>query len=144
MKRKLLRIAKIGSAVVCLMLLLHLCGFGHNLIGLWQVDQIELTACDKVGTTTVALQSADVRKFIGCYNLSRYAGEVNAERCDRTFYVCIYLKDGKKIGIVDHDNTRIRITGIGNQSLWADNPILLSAIRNMVDSYDLLWQSWGC
>ena len=144
MKRKLLRIAKIGSAVLCLALLLYLCGFGHNLIGLWQVDRIELTACDKVGTTTVELQDADVRKLIGCYNLSRYAGEVSAEKCDRTFYVCIYLKDGKKIGIVDDDNMRIKITGIGGQSIWADNPIVLRAIKNMVESYDLLWESWGC
>lgn len=144
MKRKLLAVVKIGLAAVGLLLLLYLCGFGHNLIGVCQVDKIELTACDETGIETVELNTSDVRKFITCYNLSCYVGEVSAERCDRTFYVCIFLKDGKQIGVVDHDNKRLKITGIEDQSLWTDNPILLRAIKNMVDDYGLLWTNWGC
>lgn len=143
MKSKWPRIGIIGLAVVGLLLFPFICGFGHNLIGVQQVVKIELTACDEVETATVELKKGDVRKFITCYNLSRYVGEVEAERCDRTFAVCIYLKDGRQIGIVDHDNERMKVTGMEDQSFWIDNTLLLGIIKKMVNECGLLWESWG-
>lgn len=107
MKKNLLRITKLSLCVGCILLLLYACGFGRYLIGTWQVEKIEWTACDKEGTSTVELNENDVRQFVMCFNLSRYVGQVTAERCERTFCLCIHMKDGQKIYIMDHDDERM-------------------------------------
>ena len=144
MKNKLLRIGLAILAVGCLLLILFLCGFGHCWIGVRQVDKIELTAGDEVGTATVELNATEVRKFMLCYHLSRYVGEVNAENCDRIFFVRIYLNDGNQIHIADHINERMKVTGLGSQSVWIDNAVLLGYVKRLTREYDLLWTNLGC
>lgn len=134
MKSKLL-IGIIAFFVACLLLLI--CGFGRNLIAPWKVMKIELSVYDAVGTRvgTAELTSADVSKFIMCYNLSRYAGEKQADRCDRDFYVCIILEDGRQISITDAGNHRITVTGLGDEDFWADNALLFTLIKNLDSRY---------
>ena len=144
MKKNLLRITKLSLCVGCILLLLYACGFGRYLIGTWQVEKIEWTACDKEGTSTVELNENDVRQFVMCFNLSRYVGQVTAERCERTFCLCIHMKDGQKIYIMDHDDERMKVTGLEDQSIWIANPLLFQAVRNLVHDYDLIWDNWGC
>ena len=144
MKKKLRLIVIVGLSVLCLLLLLFVCGFGRSLISVGQVEKIELTACDQVGTATVELKPDEVRKFIICYNLSRYAGPVQTESCDRRFSVCIYLRDGNQIGLVDHDGGRMKVTGTERESYWIDNRLLLNTVQDMIQDYGLIWNSWGC
>ncbi len=144
MKTKLLLIGKIGLVIIGLCLFLFICGFGHYPIGAWQVEKIQLTARDQAATTTVELTHEEIQQFVVYYNLARYAGPVTAEGCERTFYVCIYLKDGRKIGIVDHDDARMKITGIAEQFIWCDNALLLEFIKQLVSDYGLRWEVWGC
>ena len=140
----LLRIFKVGLAIGCIILLLYACGFGRNPISTWQVEKIELTGWNKDGTSTVELNENDVRKFIMRLNLSKTVGQVAAERCERTFSICVHMKDGRRIYIMDHDDERMKVTGFSDQSIWIANSLLLETIKNLVHDYGLVWQSWGC
>lgn len=144
MKRKRFCFLIIAMAVVCLLTGLFACGFGHCLIGMRQVEKMELTACDPVGTSTVELQAEDVQRFIMCYNLSRFAGTVTADRCERTFYVSIHMKDGKQIGITDHDENRLKVTGADRENYWIQNRMLLTYIQDLANDYGLHCANWGC
>ena len=144
MKKKFRLFGSISFAVVCLLLVLFVCGFGRNLISPGQVEKIELTACDQVGTAAVELKPDEVRKFMICYNLSRYEGPVQAESCDRRFSVCIYLRDGNQIGLVDHDDGRMKVTGAERESYWIDNRLLLNTVQDMIQDYGLILDNWGC
>ena len=144
MKTHLLRIGAIILSVVCLLIALLLCGFGQNRIPLRQVEKIELTASDSESTATVELEADDLRQFILCYNLSRYAGPVTADRCERTFFVSVHLKDGRRIGISDHDGARMKVTGMEPESFWIDNILLLRTVQNLIRDNGLLWENWGC
>lgn len=130
--------------ICCILLLLYAIGFGRHWLDHQQVDKIELTAWDQEGTTTVTLNENDLRKFITQFNLSKTAGEVAAERCERTFCICIHMKDGHRIDIMDHDEERMKVTGLTDQSIWICNSLLLATIESFVHDYGLQWQSWGC
>ena len=140
----ILRIFKVILAIGCILLVLYAFGYGHHVIGTGQVEKIELTAWNKGGTSTVELSEKDVRKFIRCFDLSRTVGEVTAERCECTFCICVYMKDGRLIYIMDHDDERIKVTGLSDESIWISNPILLRTIKSLVHDYGLAWKSWGC
>ena len=144
MKTHLLRIGAIILSVVCLLIALLLCGFGQNRIPLRQVEKIELTASNSESTATVELEADDLRQFIMCYNLSRYAGPVTADRCERTFFVSVHLKDGRRIGISDHDGARMKVTGMEPESFWIDNILLLRTVQNLIRDNGLLLENWGC
>ena len=144
MKKRLLRIGTIVLAVACVITGLLLCGFGQNRIPLRQVEKIELTASNSEGTATVELGADDLRQFILCYNLSRYAGPVTADRCERTFFVSVHLKDGRRIGISDHDGARMKVTGVEPESFWIDNVLLLQTVKALVRDNGLLLENWGC
>ena len=144
MKKKFLLFGSISIAVVCLMFILFACGFGRNLMSVGQVEKIEMTACDQVGTATVELNPDEVRQFVISYNCSRYAGPVKVESCDRRFSACIYLRDGEQISVVDHDEGRMKITGTERECYWIDNRLLLNTVQDMVQHYGLIWSTWGC
>jgi hypothetical protein len=144
MKTHLLRIGAIILSVVCLLIALLLCGFGQNRIPLRQVEKIELTASNSESTATVELEADDLRQFILCYNLSRYAGPVTADRCERTFFVSVHLKDGRRIGISDHDGARMKVTGMEPERFWIDNILLLRTVQNLIRDNGLLLENWGC
>lgn len=144
MKKRLLRIGTIVLTVACVITGLLLCGFGRHLISVHQVEIIELTASDSAGTATVELDADALRKFILCYNLSRYAGPVTADRCERTFFVSVHLKDGRRIGISDHDGARMKVTSMDTESFWVDNILLLRTVRNLIHENGLLLEKWGC
>lgn len=144
MKNRLLRIGAMILAVVCLLVALLLCGFGRHLISVRQVKKIELTASEFTGTATVELEADALRKFIICYNLSRYAGPVTADRCERTFFVSVHLKDGRRIGISDHDGARMKVTGMDTESFWIDNILLLRTVQNLIHDNGLILETWGC
>lgn len=141
--RKLLCCTIVAGLILgCVLLLLAFCGFGRNWIPLKHVEKIELTAWDQNGTATVTLNETDLRKFITRFNLSATVGEVAAERCERNFMICIYRNDGHKIYIMDHDEERMKVTGLTDQSIWICNSRLLTTIENLVQDYGLQWQSW--
>ena len=144
MNKRLLRIGTIVLTVACVITGLLLCGFGRHLISVHQVEKIELTASDSAGTATVELDADALRKFIICYNLSRYAGPVNVEHCERTFFVSVHLKDGRRIGISDHDGARMKVTGMDTESFWIDNILLLRTVQNLIHDNGLLLKTWGC
>lgn len=144
MNKRLLRIGAMILSAVCLLVVLLLCGFGRNPLSVHQVKKIELTASESTGTATVELEADALRKFILCYNLSRYAGPVTADRCERTFYVSVHLKDGRRIGISDHDGARMKVTGMDTESFWIDNILLLRTVQNLIHDNGLLLKTWGC
>ena len=144
MNKRLLRIGAMILSAVCLLVVLLLCGFGRNPLSVHQVKKIELTASESTGTATVELEADALRKFIICYNLSRYAGPVNVEHCERTFYVSVRLKDGRRIGISDHDGARMKVTGMDTESFWIDNILLLRTVQNLIHDNGLLLKTWGC
>ena len=144
MKKRFLRIGAIILFTVCLLVALLICGLGRNRISVHQVKKIELTASESTGTATVELEADALRKFIICYNLSRYAGPVNVEHCERTFYVSVRLKDGRRIGISDHDGARMKVTGMDTESFWIDNILLLRTVQNLIHDNGLLLKTWGC
>lgn len=144
MKKRLLRICAMILSAVCLLVALLLCGFGRHLISVHQVEKIELTASDSTGTATVELEADALRKFILCYNLSRYAGPVTADRCEQTFFVSVHLKDGRRIGISDHDGARLKVTGMDTENFWIDNILLLRTVQDLIRDNGLLLKTWGC
>lgn len=138
----ILRILMTILGICGVLLLLYAIGFGRHRIDPKQVGKIELTAWNQDGTTTVTLNEKDLRKFITRFNLSKTVGEVAAERCECTFIICIYRNDGQRIFIMDHDEERMKVTGIAEQSVWISNSLLLTTIENLVQDYGLQWQSW--
>ena len=142
---KILRIAiRIGVAVAVVLLLLYLFGFGRKMIGVWQVERIELTASNGSGISTVELEPKDMRKFIAYYNCSRYAGDVTADRCGHKFTAYIYLKNGEYIAIREDVRDRMVINPSDDERYWADNGALIKYVENLVEDYGLVWEDWGC
>ncbi len=142
-KPKLILIFKIALVIGCVLLALYLIGFGHNMVGVWQVEKITLKASNGDGTTTVELKDEDVRQFIRYYNRSRYVGDVMAEGCDLLFSVDIYLKDGRSIGLCDHYEDRMKVGGSEFESYWADNETLVEFIYTLIEDYGLQLKTWS-
>lgn len=142
-KPKLLLIIKIALAIACLLLVVYFIGFGHNLVGVWQVEKITLTASNGNGTSTVELQEEDVRQLVRYYNRSRRVGDITAEGCDCLFFVQIHLKDGSTIGLSDHYEDRMKVNGTEFEGYWADNEALVEFIQELVEKYGLRWEKWS-
>jgi hypothetical protein len=142
-KPKLVLIFKIGLTIGCVLLALYLIGFGHNLVGVWQVEKITLKASNGNGTSTVQLKEDDVRQFIRYYNRSRCVGDITAEGCNLLFFVQIHLKDGNIISLSDHHEERMNVSGTAFESYWADNETLVEFIYALIEDYGLQLKTWS-
>ena len=152
MKEKWRLVGRITLIVLGVLLFLYVIGFGRHFISVSQIDSISLTAWDGDGVQTVKLSDAEKFGFAAIYNLSRYAGKVNAEGCSINFCIRIYMNNGDHIRIDDHEGARMEVSGVDVpgyffdepdvRDFWVDNPLLLGYIRLLVHSHGLKWETW--
>lgn len=143
MKKPLRLACIIGLFLIGLVLVLFLCGFGRNFLSVNSVQRIQLTTYGENGTT-IELEPDDVRKMVSSYNLSRYAGEVTADRCEQTFAVRIELKDGSSIHFRDYEGCRMSVSQEEKGRFWIDNVALLITIRSLAKEKGLTLETVGC
>lgn len=144
MKRILRIVIRIALAVAAVLLLLYWVGFGRRVVGLWQVERVELTASNGAGTSTVELEKTDVRNLITRLNCSRYVGEVTADGCEQIFIVRIYLENGEYIAILDGVKGRAIVDPSDGERYWVDDAVLQVFVEELVSDYGLIWEDWGC
>lgn len=110
-----------------------------HLIFFAQVKTVNLQNhhCDSGEAKTVELTKSEIRKILTYYNLSSYAGHVDAEGFDYEYRIDIHLYDGKHIAIIEAGRFGLEAETPSGQ-YWVKSDQLDEFARELLDKYGLL------
>ena len=118
-----------------ILLFLFLIGFFRHLVLPCQVDRVELKTYDHSTYGQQELTKLEERILLNLYNLSRDAGEVNAEPCCDSYGFYIYYKDGTHKYVGEGPGWKMILRA--KDDCFMQNPLLLKYIYSLAEKYDM-------
>lgn len=130
--------------IVGILVFLWLIGFFRHLTSYNQVEKIVLRTYDHSSHGEVELTEAEAKKIIALYNLSREAGEINAEPCCSEYGCYIYFKDGTHLWIGEGIRSKLILNPGTGERCYMDNSWLIDYMEELAIKYDLpLGEDWA-
>lgn len=116
---------------------LWLIGFFRYLTTYNQIEKVVLKTYDHSEYGEVELTESETRLVITLYNLSRKAGEINAEPCCSEYGCGFYYKDGTKSWIMEGVKSKLLFTPRNGERCYMANPMLISYMKKLAAKYDM-------
>ena len=138
LEKKIKRVMKcilLFLVVICVMQLVR----GRFLVPsmIQRVEFRGYDSCDSPASKEVELNRFEIWTLAACYNLSSFAGSVNAEGCPSDYGFKIYWMDGAKISVREANAPRVEVSRPFSSKFWIKSSILDWYAQKLLEKYDL-------
>lgn len=136
MKPKWRKAGIVALWVLGILLFLLLLGYFRNMVAPWRVNRAELHTYDHDSYCQAELTDKEKWTLTMLYNLSREAGEVDAEPCCPAYGFYLHLSDGSHIYVGEGVKSKM-ILRDGDDDRYLASRLMIRYIRHLADKYDL-------